>query len=76
MTDGIKENDTLKLSNLDKKTIIIDKKLVIDRENSKSVFSNGYIKLIQGSDGSVIKNLNIKGVYDPFKKLTGICIDY
>lgn len=67
LTEGIKENDTLKLSNLDKKTIILDKKLVIDRENSKSIFSNGYIKLIQGSDGSVIKNLNIKGVYDPFK---------
>lgn len=67
LTDGIKENDTLKLSNLDKKTIIIDKKLIIDRENSKSIFSNGYIKLIQGSDGSVIKNLNIRGVYDPFK---------
>ena len=56
VTDG----DTIKLGNLTDKQLIINKSITITKINSNDILKNSMIKLIQGSDNSIITDINIK----------------
>ena len=61
---GISSGDTLKIGNISNRAFVIDRQLTIMPISQGDEISNGFIHLVQGSDGSTVTNLiinNTKG---------------
>ncbi|WP_407380786.1 right-handed parallel beta-helix repeat-containing protein [Methanobrevibacter sp.] len=56
---NISSGDTLKIGNVTNKVFIIDRQLEITAMSDNDLIKNGYVKLVNGSSGSVIHGLNI-----------------
>ena len=57
---NVNDGDTIKLGNLTDKQLIINKSITITKINSNDILTNSMIKLIQGSDNSIITGINIR----------------
>lgn len=56
---NISSGDTLQIGNVTNKVFVIDRQLEITTISGNDLIKNGYVKLINGSDGSVIHGLRI-----------------
>ena len=56
---GIASGDTIKIGNVSNRAFVIDRPLTVMPITSCDKITNGYIHLIEGSDGSTITNLTI-----------------
>ena len=64
---GISSGDTLKIGNISNRAFVIDRQLTIMPISQGDVISNGFIHLIQGSDGSTVTNLIINNTQGTLK---------
>ena len=61
---GISNGDTLKIGNISNRAFVIDRQLTLMPISSNDKISNGFIHLINGSDGSIVTNLTIHNNVD------------
>ena len=66
---GISNGDTLKIGNISNRAFVIDRQLTLMPISSNDKISNGFIHLINGSDGSIVTNLTIHNTKGTLKVL-------
>ena len=59
LEDAINSGDTLRIGNVTNKVFVIDRQLEITTISDNDLIKNGYVKLVNGSSGSVIHGLKI-----------------